>query len=63
MNEHACVRELRTKAEVDAAHYRAALHALEEGFDLRNVLSMSALSQEVYWQLKGAKEGGLTTVV
>jgi hypothetical protein len=60
VNNTCCVRELRTKAEVDAAHYRSALHALEAGFDLRNVLSMSPLSQEVYWQLRG---GGLTEVI
>lgn len=55
-----CVVEHRTKMDVEAFFYREALRALEQGYDLRNVLSMSPLSQEVYWQLKG---GGLTEVV
>ena len=45
--------QLCTKAEVEAHMYREALIALECGYDLENVLSMSRLSQETYWLLKG----------
>ena len=53
MGTHACVREYRTKIEVEAAQMREGLIAYESGFDLLNVLSMSKIAQETYWLLKG----------
>jgi hypothetical protein len=57
MNNVCCVREYRTKMEIEAFLYREALHALTENFDEANILAMAPLSQEVYWKLKDEKEG------
>ena len=61
MRQHACVREYRTKMEVEASQMREGLIALEQGYNLSTVLSMSRLAQETYWKLK--EEGGLTEEV
>jgi hypothetical protein len=53
---HCCVREYRTKMEVEASQMREGLIAFEQGYDIRNVLSLSPLAQETYWKLKNEKE-------
>lgn len=57
MYVHACVREYRTEAEVEAFQMREGLIAYEQGYNLQTVLSLSKLAQEVYWKLKNGEEG------
>jgi hypothetical protein len=56
MNDTCCVREFRTKAEVEAAQFREGLIAYEHGYDLQNVLSLSKIGQETYWKLRLGEE-------
>jgi len=51
-----CVVEYRTRQEVHAAQFREGLIALEQGYTLANVLSLSRIGQETYWKLKNGEE-------
>jgi len=51
-----CVREFRTRAEVDAAQFREGLIAFQQSYSLENVLSLSRIGQETFWKLKNETE-------
>jgi hypothetical protein len=52
---HCCVREIHSKEELQAVQFREGQVAFEKNYDLRNVLSMSAVAQETYWKLRSTR--------
>jgi len=57
MRNGCCVREIHSALEREALEMRLGLIAFEHNYDLLNVMALPPLSQEVYWKLRGEKEG------
>ena len=57
MKNGCCVREIRSALEREALEMRNGLIAFEHNYDLLNVMALPPIAQEVYWELRGEKEG------